>query len=78
MKSVKEKDKYHMISLTYDTNEPIYGTETDSQTQKTNLWLPKRREVRKGWIRNLGLADANYHTENRQTTLHSIPCVKSQ
>ena len=24
-----------------DTNELIYKTETDSQTQKTNLWLPK-------------------------------------
>ena len=34
--SQKEKDKYHMIShmwnLKYDTNEPIYKTETDSQT----------------------------------------------
>ena len=25
-----------------DTNELIYKTEIDSQTQKTNLWLPKR------------------------------------
>ena len=24
-----------------DTNELIYKTEKDSQTQKTNLWLPK-------------------------------------
>ena len=24
-----------------DTNEFIYKTETDSQTQKTDLWLPK-------------------------------------
>ena len=30
--SQKEKDKYHMISLKYGTNEPIYKTETDSQT----------------------------------------------
>ena len=41
-----EKDKYHMISLTYgnlkkDTNEFIDKTETDSLTSKTNLWLPK-------------------------------------
>ena len=33
--SQKEKDRYHMISLImwnlkYDTNEPIYKTETDS------------------------------------------------
>ena len=24
-----------------DTNEPIYKTEINAQTQKTNLWLPK-------------------------------------
>ena len=44
--SKSEKDKYH-ISLICgskkqnDTDELIYKTETDSQTQKTNLWLPK-------------------------------------
>ena len=26
------------------TNEPIYKTETDTQTQKTDLWLPRERE----------------------------------
>ena len=35
--SQKEKNKYHMIitymwNLKYDTNEPIYETETDSWT----------------------------------------------
>ena len=25
----------------WETNELIYKTETDSQTLKTNLWLPK-------------------------------------
>ena len=30
----------YMWNLKYDTNELIYKTETDSQTQKTNLWLP--------------------------------------
>ena len=30
-----------MWHLKYDTNELIYKTETDSQAQKTNLWLPK-------------------------------------
>ena len=29
----------YMWKLKYDTNELIYKTETDSQTQKTNLWL---------------------------------------
>ena len=31
-----------MWNLKYDTNEAIYKTETDSQTQRTDLWLPKR------------------------------------
>ena len=30
-----------MWNLKCDTNQLIYKTETDSQTQKTNLWLPK-------------------------------------
>ena len=29
-----------MWNLKYDTNEHIYKTQTDSQTEKTNLWLP--------------------------------------
>ena len=44
--SHKEKDKYYMMSLKiwnleYDTNESIY--ETDAQTDKTNIRLPKGR-----------------------------------
>ena len=44
--SQKEKNKYRMISfisgiLKNDKNELIYKREIDSQTQKTNLWLPK-------------------------------------
>ena len=42
-----EKDKYmvitYMQNLKNDTNELIYKTEKDSQTQKTNLWLPRGR-----------------------------------
>ena len=30
-----------MWNLKYDTNELIYKTEMDSQTEKANLWLPK-------------------------------------
>ena len=30
-----------MWNLKYDTNEHIYEIETDSQTQKTDLWLPR-------------------------------------
>ena len=34
-------DITYMCNLKYDTNELIYKTETDSQTLKTYLWLPK-------------------------------------
>ena len=48
--SQKEKDRYHTISficrnLKHNTNEPIYRTETDSQTRENRLWLPGSR----GW-----------------------------
>ena len=53
--SQTQKDKYHMMSLIYgiqnkekDTNELIYKTEIDPQTQKTNLWLPKRKGMGEG------------------------------
>ena len=47
-----------------DTNELIYKTETDSQTQKTNLWLPKG-EV--GGRDKLEVWD-----QQKQTTIHKI------
>ena len=34
-------DITYMRNLKYDTNELNYTTEIDSQTQETNLWLPK-------------------------------------
>ena len=52
-----------MMSLTCeilkrDTNRLTYKTETDSQTQKTNLWLPKGK-VGRGI--NLGLTAKQYY-----------------
>ena len=45
MKSDRERqisfDILLVESKKKDTNEVIYKTETDSQTLKTNLWLPK-------------------------------------
>ena len=51
-----------MSSSIYDTNEFIYETETDSQTEKTDLWLPRGGEVEEGRTGNLELADVNYYT----------------
>ena len=46
-----------MWNLKYDTNTPIYKTKTDSQ-------MPRGKRLGEGWIRSLGLADANYDTQN--------------
>ena len=51
-------------NLKYGTNEPIYKTETDSQTWRTDLWLPRGREEGVGWTGSLGLVDANYYIQN--------------
>ena len=50
-------DITYMWNLKYDTNQHIYETKTDSQIQRTDLWLPRVREGRNG---SLGLAEANY------------------
>ena len=50
-----------MWDLKHDTNKLIYETETESQTQRTDLWLPMGRGLEDGWIGRLGLADANYY-----------------
>ena len=56
-------DLIYMWSLKYGTNEPIYKPETDS-TDRTDLWLPRRRGKGVGCIGSLGLVDANYYNEN--------------
>ena len=48
-----------MWNLKYDTGESIYRTETDSETQRTDLWLPRERWVEEGNIGSLGLSDVN-------------------
>ena len=37
-------DITYMWNLKYDTNELIYETEIDSQTWRTDLWLPRGKE----------------------------------
>ena len=52
-------DITYMWNLKYDTNEPIYKTETDSQTE--NRLVVAKREGGGGMDWDLGLADANYY-----------------
>ena len=54
-------DFTYLWNLKYGTDEPIYKTETVSQTWRTDLWLPSGRWEGMGWIGSLGLTDANYY-----------------
>jgi len=51
----------YMWNLKYDTNELTCITEIDSQTYRTDLWLPRGREAGEGRIASLGLVNANYY-----------------
>ena len=57
-------DTTYMWNLKYDTNDRMYETEKDAQTQRRDLWLPRERELREQWIWSLGLADANYYIQS--------------
>ena len=54
-----------MLNLKNNTNESIVNTETDSQTEKLSLWLPKGIGSGQGQNinRNLGLTDTNYYMQ---------------
>ena len=52
MKSERERQIHiisHLCNLKYVTNELIYEIEPESQTKKTDLWLPKGKA---GWGRD--------------------------
>ena len=57
-----------MCNLKSGKNEPIYKPETDSQTQRTDLRLPRWRQDREGKTGRVGLAETNYSTQNGYTT----------
>ena len=54
-------DATYIWNLKYDTDEPIYETETESGTYKTDMWFPRGKELEDGWTGSLGLANANYY-----------------
>ena len=53
-----------MQNLKYNINELIYKTETDSQTQKANLWLPKGK--------GMGRDKLEVQDQQIQTTIYEI------
>ena len=71
-----------MWNLKKNTNELIYKTGIDSQTQKTNLWLPKR-EGEEGMSQDCGINRYTplYLKETRTyciTELYSVSCNNLQ
>ena len=55
----KEKDKYHMISLIFKSkigHKWNYETETDSQTWRTDSWLPSRTGSWRGMDWEFGMS----------------------
>ena len=76
-----------MQTLKYDTNELIYKAEVDSQTQKTNLWLPKGKGDGGGinWEFGISRYKLLLHKIDKQQgptvyhrELYSISCNKPQ
>ena len=57
-------DITYMWNPKYGTNEPIYKTETDSQTWRTDLWLPREGGGSGMMNWEFGLVDANYYIQN--------------
>ena len=55
-------DIIYMWNLKYDTNEPIYKTETDSWTWRTDFRLPRWRGLEEGCSGRLGLVGICYYT----------------
>ena len=53
-------DNTYMWNLKYDTNELIYETERDSQTEN-RLVVAKVEGVGEGCTGSVGLADTNYY-----------------
>ena len=50
-----------MWNLKYGTDESIYRIETDSQTWRPDLWLPKGEGEGMEWTENLGFVDTSYY-----------------
>ena len=64
LSEVSQKDKsFIWRNLKYDTNDLIYETETDSQTQIGDLWLPIGRGMEKGMIGIFELGNTNYYIQ---------------
>ena len=59
-KGITACDVTYMWDLNYDTDEPVYETESESWTERTDGGLPRRRGGWGGLTGSLELPDANY------------------
>ena len=58
-----------MQNLKYDTNELIQKTETDSQTWRTDFWLPSGRDGQGVWDQQM--QTIIYRMDKQQVLLYS-------
>lgn len=54
-------------------NEPVWKTETESQTQRTGLWCQGGVWEGEGWTGYLSLTDTHYYTE--RVINNKAPCI---
>ena len=60
-------DITYMWNLKCNTKEPVYNIETDSQTQRADLRLPRGRDLGDGRSGESGLADVSGYVQERET-----------
>ena len=71
-----------MWNLKYNTNELIYETETDSQIQRTDLWLPRAggEDGLGGWGQQIQtiiyIMDKQQGPTVQHRELYSVSCNK--
>ena len=65
---LSEENIIYHLNMEYknNTNEYIYETEMDSQTQKTNLWLSKRKGKRRTINQVYGINRHKLHITDKQ------------
>ena len=69
-----------MWNLKYGTNKPIYKIETDLQTQRIGLWLPKGRSELGVWgwqMQTITFRMDEQDPSVRHRELYSISCEKT-
>ena len=59
-----KSERERQLNLKCGTKEPIYRIEIDSQTWRTDLWLPRGSGEGMEWMGSLGLIEASYYIQH--------------